>query len=192
MTTGRPYRILLLEDDFLLAHFIAAEIREQGSEVIGPFPDPDAALTHIRLADAAILDVRLGEATAFGVADFLSAHDTPYVFYTGCDPRALPPRFQRVEVVVKPSSPVHLLHRLRNSGKRSVVEPPDLTEILHELRAYARYYMPDPQSADRLVAAALERAIQNSSGDGIPADARQWLLDLLKDEHRARCGRHMS
>ena len=66
-------RIVVVEDDFLLATDICRELRELGATVLGPAPTPfyAAQLIGRRRIDAAVLDVRLHGTTVFEVADML-------------------------------------------------------------------------------------------------------------------------
>src|SRR5262245_14062832 len=78
-------RILVVEDDFLIALELAAVLSDAGAEVVGPSHTVEAAL---QLAEgetlsAAVLDIRIGKTTVAPVARCLSAHDVPFLFYTG-------------------------------------------------------------------------------------------------------------
>ena len=82
--TGR--RILVVEDEYLIASQMKRWLLAAGSEVLGPVPNVDRALDLIeeRRPDAAVLDVNLGDGdTAYSVADKLSVLGVPYLFATG-------------------------------------------------------------------------------------------------------------
>lgn len=79
-------RILLVEDEYLIALEMERWLRDAGVEVVGPVPSVDQALDMIedRPLDAAILDVNLGDGErVFPVADRLDALGVPYLFATG-------------------------------------------------------------------------------------------------------------
>jgi DNA-binding response OmpR family regulator len=79
-------RILVVEDEYLIASEMKRWLQSAGFEVIGPVPSVEKALTLIEGAgpDAAVLDVNLGAGeTAYPVADRLSALGVPYLFATG-------------------------------------------------------------------------------------------------------------
>ena len=98
-------RLLLVEDEFLLALGLADVASDLGAEVYGPVASVGDALALIeRLPelDAAILDVNLGEDTIYPVADALRARGVPFFFSTAQDPALLPPRFRDVPVCRKP------------------------------------------------------------------------------------------
>jgi CheY-like chemotaxis protein len=81
--TGK--RILLVEDEFIIATMAADMLTELGATVIGP---ADTIATGLRLAetgtiDAAGLDVNMGGDRIDPVAEVLSARSIPIVFATG-------------------------------------------------------------------------------------------------------------
>jgi len=80
-------RVLLAEDELLVAMEMEQQMRELGCVVLGPAATLDAAL---RLAeveagriDAAVLDVNLGGQRSFPLAETLSAAGIPVIFATG-------------------------------------------------------------------------------------------------------------
>jgi PAS domain S-box-containing protein len=80
-------RIVLVEDEPLVAMEMEETLRGLGCEVLGPAATVDEA---VRLAqseagriDAAILDVNLAGRTSFPVADLLAGRGVPVVFATG-------------------------------------------------------------------------------------------------------------
>ena len=98
-------RILVVEDEYLLAVEIALELEDKGAVVLGPAPSVEQALALLDdgpLPDGAILDVNLGGEPVFTVADALIGHGVPLVFTTGYDAAALPERFARVPRCEKP------------------------------------------------------------------------------------------
>ena len=79
-------RILVVEDEYLIAMEVKRWLQEAGSEVIGPVPSVDQALDLIEDdgLDAAVLDINLGNGdTAYPIADKLGALRVPYLFATG-------------------------------------------------------------------------------------------------------------
>lgn len=101
----RGRRILIVEDEYLLANDLHDVIREAGAEVLGPVPSVAAALALIAaeaVIDAAVLDVNLRGEMVFAVADALVARGVPFTFATGYDHWALPDRFADAPRVEKP------------------------------------------------------------------------------------------
>lgn len=97
-------RIVVVEDDYLLANDICRELRELGATVLGPAPTPFYATQLIgrRKIDAAVLDVRLHGTTVFDVADLLKSQGVPILFATAYDRKALPARFREASLLEKP------------------------------------------------------------------------------------------
>lgn len=79
-------RILVVEDEYLIAVEMKRWLQAAGFDVVGPVPSMTQALDLIENheLDAAVLDVNLGNGeTAHPVADRLSALGVPYLFATG-------------------------------------------------------------------------------------------------------------
>ena len=79
-------RILVVEDEYLIAMEVKRWLLAGGAEVIGPVPSVDQALDLIEnnSLDAAVLDVNLGNGDrVYLVADKLAALGVPYLFATG-------------------------------------------------------------------------------------------------------------
>jgi DNA-binding response OmpR family regulator len=79
-------RILVVEDEYLIASEVKRWLQAAGFEVLGPVPNVDQALDLIegRRPDAAVLDVNLGEGdNAYPLAEKLSVMGVPYLFATG-------------------------------------------------------------------------------------------------------------
>ncbi len=83
-------RILVVEDEALLAMMIEDMLTEAGYEVVGPAPRLEDALELARNAafDIAILDMNLAGVSSIPVADVLRSRGIPYVFATGYGNRA--------------------------------------------------------------------------------------------------------
>ena len=78
-------KILLVEDEYLIAMMAEDMLRTLGAEVIGPAATVDAALKLLEDAeiDCAVLDVNLKHGTSDAVADRLREDAIPYIFATG-------------------------------------------------------------------------------------------------------------
>jgi DNA-binding response OmpR family regulator len=97
-------RVLLVEDDALIALALEATLADAGCRIVGPFPSVAAALRAIAQepVDCALLDVNLGGEMTFPVADALTAADVPFVWLTGHTPEIVPARHRRRAVLGKP------------------------------------------------------------------------------------------
>jgi PAS domain S-box-containing protein len=97
-------RILLVEDEALVAMMIAECLTESGHTVIGPLSRASDALQAATDGDydAAILDINLGDGMAYPVADIVSARGLPFVFVTGYEADTIDERFSHVPILQKP------------------------------------------------------------------------------------------
>lgn len=101
----RDRRILVVEDEYLIAMSLQDALEEAGSVVVGPVPSVDKALKQIEAEphiDAAVLDVNLGGVLAFAVADMLIAKNIPFVFTSGYEDNLLQNRYSKVKNCPKP------------------------------------------------------------------------------------------
>lgn len=79
-------RILLVEDEYLIAELLEEWLSQAGADVFGPVPSVEQALSIIEAhaLDGAVLDVNLGPGrTVYPVADRLNELGVPYLFATG-------------------------------------------------------------------------------------------------------------
>ncbi|MEJ0098106.1 MAG: response regulator [Bauldia sp.] len=78
-------RILLLDDEPLIAMMVADWLAEIGCETVGPADSVASALGFLdgEPLDGAILDVWLGDEDSFPVADTLRRRGVPFAFATG-------------------------------------------------------------------------------------------------------------
>lgn len=98
-------RLLLVEDEHLLALCLFELLEDLGVQVLGPVKCVSDALDLIDRApelDAAILDVNLAGEAVFPVADRLRARRVPFAFASGHDPALMPSRFRDVPICRKP------------------------------------------------------------------------------------------
>lgn len=103
---GRQTRVLVLEDQMMLAFALKSLLGENDIDTLGPFADAQSALEAIEEEEFefALLDINLGDGkTSAPVADALVDMKKPFVFVTGYGSGApLPPRFDHVERLTKP------------------------------------------------------------------------------------------
>ncbi|HWE99183.1 MAG TPA: response regulator [Caulobacteraceae bacterium] len=107
-------RILVVEDEWIIAYHLEAMLMDLGYEVIGPAPTVDEAMALIkaRPPDAAVLDVSLACGRSFPVAEEMRRRGTPFVFITGYVAADLPEAFQGHTILNKPISLLDLKCRL--------------------------------------------------------------------------------
>ena len=101
----RDRRILVVEDEYLIAMSLQDALESAGSIVVGPVPSVDKAIQTIDSEphiDAAVLDVNLGGALSYGVADKLIARKIPFIFTSGYEDNGLRARYSGVKNCPKP------------------------------------------------------------------------------------------
>lgn len=116
VTGSEGRRVLLVEDQVLIAMSLEAELKDFGFEVTGIAPDVATALRMIQQdpPDLAVLDVNLRRETSIPVAQALLALGVHFVFATGYGADIdLPPEFVDVPVVDKPYHVNDVLEKLR-------------------------------------------------------------------------------
>jgi two-component SAPR family response regulator len=98
-------RILIVEDEYLLADDLASVLREAGAHVLGPVPSVAAALSLIAnedRIDGAVLDINLRGEMVFPLAAALQDRGIAFIFATGYDEEIVPERFAHLPRVEKP------------------------------------------------------------------------------------------
>lgn len=101
-------RLLLVEDEFVLAVCLSDWLEDHGAQVIGPVASVTDALCLLEQApeiDVAILDIDLGAETSFPVADALRRAGIPFLFASGYGRAHLPERFHDAALCTKPIDP---------------------------------------------------------------------------------------
>ena len=90
-------KLLLVEDNYLLASALQVNFEHKGVQVVGPVGDLSAALELIASGqhlDCAVLDVKLGDEPVFPVAEALLARGVRIAFLTGYSLSALPAAYR--------------------------------------------------------------------------------------------------
>ena len=121
MTDGVPARalqgrrILVVEDDYVLAQELKADLERQGAEVLGPVPDLESA-RHVLVAspapDAALLDINLGGEMVYPLADALRGLGILVAFITGYEARSILGAYAHIPRFEKPLDPSRLVRWL--------------------------------------------------------------------------------
>ncbi|SFV37287.1 CheY chemotaxis protein or a CheY-like REC (receiver) domain [Devosia crocina] len=99
-------RILVVEDDYYLAHDLCDDLRRHHATVLGPAPTPfyaSSLMTH-RKIDGAVLDIMLHRDTVYDLADKLLQQGTPVVFASALGNTEIPGRFRDLPHLQKPFS----------------------------------------------------------------------------------------
>ena len=91
-------RILVVEDEALVAMMLEDMLAELGFEVVGPAMRLDEGLELARLngLDAAVLDINLAGERSYPIADLLEERGVPHAFVTGYGHSGRPGKQDRV------------------------------------------------------------------------------------------------
>ncbi|WP_410218246.1 response regulator [Paracoccus sp. (in: a-proteobacteria)] len=98
-------RILVVEDEFILAAHICAQIEACGGVVVGPAPtlaSGEALLQKGPLPDGGILNIRIGDVMVYPLADDLLAAGVPIIFASSESKSCIPDRYASVPLLGKP------------------------------------------------------------------------------------------
>jgi DNA-binding response OmpR family regulator len=108
-------RILVVEDEALVAMLVEDALLEAGFAVVGPAATVREALALLDEGkpQAVVLDLNLAGETSTPVADELAARGVPYVIATGYGAAGLPPGHHDAPVLAKPYDPGDLVAVLR-------------------------------------------------------------------------------
>ncbi|HSZ53876.1 MAG TPA: response regulator [Caulobacteraceae bacterium] len=98
-------RVLVVEDEMMIAMLVEDMLADLGCSVVGPAHGLQAAMVLAEEAadlDAALLDVNLAGQPVFAVADVLRARNVPIVFCTGYGDAGLREADRGAPVLQKP------------------------------------------------------------------------------------------
>ena len=123
-------RILVIEDEALVALQLQADLESAGHKVVGPARSLKAGMSlaereHI---DVALVDVSLGRETSAPIADQLLARNVPFAFVTGySDTTMLPEHLRAMPRLIKPyglADVQRVLASLLDGARRRLRIPP--------------------------------------------------------------------
>ena len=105
-----PSRIMIVEDEWLIAEQLEGWLVDFGFTVVGPARNLQEALSLLETdsPDAAILDVNLGGAKSYAIAHVLAERGKGFVFASGYLRSDLPTEFAGVQLISKPVQSHHL------------------------------------------------------------------------------------
>lgn len=104
-------RVLLVEDEALVAMLIEDALDSAGAVMLGPYAAVAPALAAIpeALPELAVLDLNLAGESSLPIADELAGRGVPLVFASGYGQAGLPPRFRGRPMLAKPFDPAELI-----------------------------------------------------------------------------------
>ena len=99
-------RILVVEDEWLIADALEGILQSLGYSVLGPAATVDQALTFItqERPDAVLLDIGLGESDSLPVAQILAREGIPFVLLSGHVSEGLAQGYESYPLITKPVS----------------------------------------------------------------------------------------
>ena len=113
-------RILVVDDEPLIAMDIVSNLREAGCEVVGPAATLDRAMALVEsdTFDAALLDGNLGGRSVDELAAAVTRRNIPFAFITGYGRDGLPKAFAQAAIISKPFNREQLLEALSQMLRR--------------------------------------------------------------------------
>ncbi len=103
----RGKRILVVEDEYMIADDVACELRDAGVDVVGPaasLPQAMRLVAQTPRPDAAILDINLRETLAYPLVDQLIERNVRVLITSGYDDAMIPERYRHLPRCEKPVS----------------------------------------------------------------------------------------
>jgi CheY-like chemotaxis protein len=113
-------RILIVEDEFLVALQLEDDLKALGGETVGTYGDLASATDAARREefDVAVLDINLNGRLVYPLADELAARGVPFIFVSGYSMTNLPERFRAAPRIAKPYSVAALVSEVRSAVGR--------------------------------------------------------------------------
>jgi CheY-like chemotaxis protein len=108
-------RIVIIEDEHILAQALRRALHDAGAEVVGMAATVEQALALLEAStdlDGALVDINLRGVLAYPVADALAGRGVPFVFTTGYSSPIIPDRYRHVALLQKPFEPDELIAAL--------------------------------------------------------------------------------
>jgi CheY-like chemotaxis protein len=106
-------RVLVIEDEYVVAEAIERMLTRAGAIVLGPVPSVDQAMALLDRGgriDSAVLDINLGEQKVYPVVDRLLARG---VFATGNDIADVPSNYKEIARLEKPVEASSIIDALK-------------------------------------------------------------------------------
>lgn len=115
MDSLRRPRVLVLEDEWVIAAQIETALTAAGFEVVGPVGRIDSAMTLLRdnAPAAAVLDINVHGELSFSVARWLARASVPFIFLSGYAAADLPDDMKTRTLLQKPVDAIDLCREVR-------------------------------------------------------------------------------
>ena len=117
-------KVLVVEDEYLIASLIEEVLRSAGCIVSGPISRLAEAVDAAGRAacDVAVLDINLNGERVYPVAELLSRRNVPFIFLTGYAASALPAKYSERQRLCKPFKIADLLAALSNIARPAAAD----------------------------------------------------------------------
>lgn len=101
---NQPNRVLIVEDEMLIALMLKDMLTETGLTVEAIAKDFNSGLEFAQKSDVdlAILDINLNGKEAYPIAEILRKRGIPFIFSTGYGESSIKPDFDHVTCIMKP------------------------------------------------------------------------------------------
>ncbi|AEH90847.1 response regulator receiver protein [Mesorhizobium opportunistum WSM2075] len=178
-------RLLIVEDEWLLADDLAKFFGDMGAVILGPVATVERAERHTQAAEAAILDIDLKGRRVFPIADELMRRNVPFVFFSGYQDIAIPEHLRHASSLSKSASRTAVFDALfapqstRSGAKSKGTGSDDVLGLLPKLRLAARLLLGDVSASDRLVERTLERALDEVESKPTGQATADWLTGIM-------------
>jgi ActR/RegA family two-component response regulator len=186
-------KLLIVEDEYLIAQDLAYGSQREGIDVLGPYSSIASAIDVVKTTSdisAAIVDLNIRGHIAFDLAEKLAERKIPFIFYTGYESLIVPEQFRNIDRVRKPAEWSEIKQALfgdkgaQRASRRLVKQltdaPADLRSLLPILSNRAREITASSDMAEHLVEITLERAIREIGACPAGVLMEHWLLGLLE------------
>lgn len=111
--TLQGLRVLVVEDEYIIATDLMATLEEAGAQVTGPVSDVERAIEVVEEADfkpdCVVLDINLHGEVVYPAAQFLAERGIPFLFVTGYECSSMPKEFADVPCFTKPIDEMNLI-----------------------------------------------------------------------------------
>lgn len=117
-TAGDTPRVLVVEDEFIIALDLMETVQEMGFQVDGPHAGKQSAITAIeqQMPDFAILDIFTADGEVYPLADRLTEAGVPIIFHSGhVPPVEVQSRYPSSQAAAKPCAPSHLIKMMQGA-----------------------------------------------------------------------------
>lgn len=114
-------RVLVVEDEWLIAEDHASSLTDAGYEIVGPASSVKMALRLIESEhiDVALLDIGLNGETSYPIADELKARGVPFAFLSGFVDKDVPVHLRGCRILAKPAAAASLVKLTKELAEKA-------------------------------------------------------------------------